>query len=262
MRRREFIIAGLSGAAALWPLSTHEPVPTPIPDRPRSFSYKTSWFAIRSDRAVAVADALGLVDPRPANWETGVEAAYLQRASTRQIFVTPPVKDWILAVGNDLPDPGMPLFVRLFLELARRFNDVQFFGNHRIVDYYAWARAIDGKMRRLLFIANGEVVRNVGAQSPEEAGLGLADLSGLQPVAANSRIIELEMRIDEQEKALVVQGMERREVIRALGRLFPKPVPDEQDVLELAGMWSTNPREFDQLEGPLDVGLLGQLPAY
>ena len=186
----------------------------------------------------------------------------MQRASSRQIFVTPPVKDWILAVGNDLPKPGMLLFIRLFFVLARRFNDVQFFGNHRVVDYYAWARAIDGKTRRLLFIANGEVVRNVGAQSPEEAGLGLADLSGLEPAAANSRIIELEMRIDEQEKALIVRGMEPREAIRAVRKLIPKPVPDEQDVLKLAGMWSANPREFDQLEGPLDVGLLGQLPEH
>jgi hypothetical protein len=261
VRRREFI-AGLSGAA-VWPVTTiAQPVATPIPDRPRSFSYKTSWFAIRSDRAFAVANALDLADPRPANWETGVDAAYLQRVSNRQIFVTPPAAGWILAVGNGVPDPGMPLFRRLFSELARHFNEVQFFGNHRVVDYYAWARAIDGKIRRLLFIANGEVVRNVGPQSPEEAGLGLADLSGLDPVVANSRIFDLNRRIDEQEQALIAQGTERREANRAARRLFPKPEPDEQDVLNLAGMWSVNPRGFDQLEGPLDVGLLGQLSAH
>ena len=140
---------------------------------------------------------------------------------------------------------------------------MQFFGNHRVSDYCAWARAIDGKVQRVFCSGNGvEIFCNYGTQSPEEASLGLADLSGLDPDAATSRVIDLYEQLNEQRRVLVAQGMELREVVRTIGRLFPRPVPEETDVLDLAGKWSVDPRGFDQLREPLGVGILGLLPRH
>jgi hypothetical protein len=180
------------------------------------------------------------------------------------IFVTPPIAGWTLAVGNALPEPEprRSQFSDLLGKLAMRFSDVQFFGNHRVSDYCAWARAIDGKVLRVFCSGNaGEVYCNDGPQSPEEASLGLADLSGLDPDSATSRVIDLDEQIDEQMWALVHhQGLEPREANLAVQRLLPRPVPEETDVLDLAGKWSVDPRGFDQLREPLGVGILGLLP--
>ena len=237
------------------------PAPEAVPDRPRSFSYKTSWFAVSTDDTAGVATTLRLVDPRPANWKHGVHTAYLSRPSPskRLVFVTPPVSGWTLAMGA-LPDPTMPQFSRPFGELAQRFHEVQFYGNHRVADYCAWARAIGGKMQRVFVLGNGEVMRNEGLQTLEEASLGLAGFSGLEPDEANSRIADIYKRIDEREEALISQGTERREARRMAETPFPRPVPDEEDVLKLADKWSVDPRKFDFMTDPLGVGILGQLP--
>ena len=42
------------------------------------FGYKTSWLAVRDRPASVVADALGLVDRRPADWADGTDEAYRQ----------------------------------------------------------------------------------------------------------------------------------------------------------------------------------------
>src|SRR5215475_8291385 len=192
-----------------------------VADSPRSFSYKIQWFAFRTEDTAAVATGLCLSDRRPANWRHGIQTVYLSRPSLsrRMIFVTPPVGGWTFSVGNCLPEPSprSSQFSRLFGELARSFRDVQFFGNHRVSDYCAWARAIDGKIQRVFCSGNGgEVFCNDGPQSPEEASLGLADLSGLDADTATSRVIELDEQIDEQQRVLVTQGMEPSEASRTL----------------------------------------------
>jgi hypothetical protein len=249
------------------PPPADEQVPEAIPDSPCSFSYKASWFAICTDDTAAVATTFRLIDRRPANWRYGVDTAYPLRASlsNRMIFVTPSVAGWTLAVGDCLPepDPRSSRFSSLLGELAVRFSDVQYFGNYRVSDYCAWARAIDGKIQRVFCSGNaGEVYCNDGPQSPEEASLGLADLSGLDPDAATSRVIDLEEHLDERRRVLILQGMEPREANLTVRRRFPRPVPEERDVLDLAGKWSIDPRGFDQLREPLGVGIVGLLPEH
>ena len=55
----------------------------------------------------------------------------------------------------------------------QRFDDVQFFGSHRGVDFVAWARALNGKPVRIFAFAD-EVMANFGKQTPEEAKLAFA----------------------------------------------------------------------------------------
>ena len=42
------------------------------------------------------------------------------------------------------------VFDVLFSRLMQRFDDVQFFGSHRVADFVSWARALNGKSVRVL----------------------------------------------------------------------------------------------------------------
>lgn len=68
---------------------------------PEPFSYKTAWFAVRSEDINAVAKAIELESPEQVNWQYGVWHAY--EYNDYQVFVTPPVKGWVLTVGNAHP---------------------------------------------------------------------------------------------------------------------------------------------------------------
>ena len=67
------------------------------------------------------------------------------------MFASPPVSGWVFVAGFWLPYPVAPTerhheigkkFDVLFSRLMKRFDDVQFFGSYRVVDFAAWARAL------------------------------------------------------------------------------------------------------------------------
>src|SRR5262245_29295665 len=80
------------------------------PDPPVGFGYKIAWLAIQSEdpRSVleALREALRLEDVVPANWRSGVTAAY--RYGEERVFVTPVVSGWVLCAGHSLPSLGSP----------------------------------------------------------------------------------------------------------------------------------------------------------
>jgi hypothetical protein len=90
----------------------------PTPDCPVAFGYKQIWLAVRDAEPQLVADTIGLIDTRASTWKEGIERAYEQgydreRRKYRkwqEIFVSPPVLGWTLAVGGigALPEPGIP----------------------------------------------------------------------------------------------------------------------------------------------------------
>jgi hypothetical protein len=84
----------------------------------------------------------------------------------------------------------------LFSRLMRRFDDVLFFGSHRVCDFVAWARAVKGKPIRIFayFGSEGEVLANVGEQTAQEAKLKFANLSGLSPSDANDEMYRIAFR--------------------------------------------------------------------
>jgi len=189
------------------------------PDKPVPFGCKIAWLAIRSESPREVADALGLVKIRDSSWSDG-----LQAAGRGDVFVSPPVHGWVLAVSTSLPDAGderstdrcTPLLARL----GKRFPDVQYFATHRVVEYHAWARVKNGAVdRQFAYLGErGEVSWNSGPQTPEEVRLGFK----FNP-----------------EKG---------------------PYPDEEDVLHLAEAWSVNPGKLDALGLPPSLGLAGRFP--
>jgi hypothetical protein len=101
---------------------------------------------------------------------------------------------------------------------------------------------------------------NVGEQTPEEAKLKFANLSGLSPSAARDRIFKIAEQQDAEEDKLVAKGLSPRE---ARERVWPNgrgAIPDEKDVVELAALWSIDPTQLSNQDHPSGLGLAARLP--
>ena len=153
------------------------------PGRPKSFAYKVNWFAVKASDPASVLDALEFGEATPANWASGLAAVY---GDDPWVFASPSVSGWILVVSSSLPYPTNEThhdigkrFEVLFSRLMKRFDDVQFFGSHRVVGFVTWARAAERQADTCLFFARDEIMANVGEQTPEEAKLGLCQSGGL-----------------------------------------------------------------------------------
>lgn len=186
------------------------------PDAPQSFGYKTSWLAIKTSDVNLVAQSLMLKNVQSANWQRGIKASYDGR-----VFVSPPVKGWVLVVSTAFPDTGdsrsADRISPILLDLARKFPDLQFFASQRVAEYYAWAKFGNGKpVRKYAFVGeSGETPWNTGALSKEETQLGL------------------------------IFGPDHDEM------------PNEESVMKIAGAWSINPQELESMALPVSLGLLG-----
>ncbi|WP_162820847.1 hypothetical protein [Microvirga calopogonii] len=227
------------------------------PDHPVSFGCKVNWFAIRTTDSASVREVLGLDDPRPANWASGVAAAYeysRREAEAATVFVSPAVRGWILVISVDLPYPADAsldyseqelgrAFRHIFSNLASHFEEVQFFGTYRVVGFDAWARARHGRVERIFSFRDGEVLANEGPQSLEEAQLGFLDLGARTPEEATSFIYEADTSQNERSA----------ESARS-------PIPDEQDTIDLAGLWSLDPTQLNKIEDAAGVGFVASLP--
>jgi hypothetical protein len=239
------------------------------PDMPEPFGYKVSWFAIKTSDPAAVIDALELGEAVPANWASGLAAAY-ERESDSWMFVSPPVDGWVFAVSPWLPYPTVEThhdigrkFDAMFSRLMSRFDDVQFFGSYRVSDFSAWARALKGKPVRIFAYSgsDSEVLMNFGEQTSGEAKLGLVDLTGLLPTEANNKMSDVAAEQDAEEERLVASGLSFDE---AHEKAYPNgrhAFPDENDVVELAGLWSVDPALLSDRDDPLSLGLAVRLPA-
>jgi hypothetical protein len=241
------------------------------PDKSMPFGYKVSWFAVKASDPARVLDALEFGRGTPANWASGLAAALPFPATDTWVFVSPSVSGWVLVVGapHVLPHPVAPTerfhdigrkFDVLFSRLMKRFADVQFFGSYRVVSFVAWARAQNGEAKRVFAYADGGVLANVGEQTSEEAQLKFANLSGLSPSAAGDRIFEIAEQQDAEEDMLVAKGVSPREARERIWQNGREAIPDERDVVELAALWSIDPRQLSNQDHPLGSGLAARLP--
>jgi hypothetical protein len=174
-----------------------------------------------------------------------------------------------LVVGSSLPYPTNEThhnigarFDVLFSRLMKRFDDVQFFGSHRIVDFAAWARTLHGKPLRIFAYLGeiGEVLANVGEQTLEEAKLGFANLSSLAPSDATEKIEAIAEEQGIEEDKLVASGLSRREALARVRQNGRGAYPNEIDVVELAALWSINPVQLSDQDHPVGLGLAARLP--
>jgi hypothetical protein len=236
------------------------------PDKPQPFGFKIIWIALKTSDPLAVIDALELEAAKPANWDSGLPAAYKTES---RVFVSPPLSGWILVVGNSLPyptnqshDDNGRKFDAMFARLMKQFDDVQLYGSHRAVDFVTWARALNGKPVRIFSWTGSEgvVLQNVGEQTPDEARLGIANLTGLSPAEAGDEIFRLAGEQDAEKEALVATGLLLREALKRVRETSGSAFPDETDVINLAGLWSIDPSRLAEHDHSPGLGFVGRLP--
>lgn len=193
----------------------------PAPDLPLPFGYKCTWLTVRSEDALEVANQLGLEGQFFASWWEGIEAAY--DFTSGWVFVTPPIKGWVLVVSKhlphvrtatDAPERLSPLLMRL----GQHFEEVQYFGTHRTSDWHAWAKVYEGRLVRRYSAIGPEVMWDEG-----------------KPTAAE-KLLRLEVRAPFEEDKY----------------------PTERMVMHVAEQWSVNPTRLDELNLPPSLGILGK----
>ena len=186
------------------------------PDTPAAFGYRMAWLAVRTRDTARVAEVLGLPMLQQANWRTGVGTVYDPRLGENHIYIAPPVNGWTLVVGLSLPQPLGGGFVDkclpMMLDLAENFPEAQYFLSCGAIDFYGWARVLDGKLVRAFAIGDEGVIWNKGKATKEERALGL--------------------------KLLDVKGVRgRKSDIGSAMTVYPT----EAHVMHLAGLWSLDP---------------------
>jgi hypothetical protein len=253
--------------------------PRPIPDRPVDFGYKQQWLAVWDRDPRAVAEALGLKDTEPSTWREGIERGYdlaRHRAGEfAEVFVSPPVLGWTLAVGGVgvIPAVGMPAFVPFLCSLSARLGHVQYFGNHRVSCFAAWAKAERGRIVRAYGAVDYTTRVNIGDPTPEETELGfdfLDENATPSEVAVHEARVEADrVRMDalREEIAAMMAAAEARgerfdESIlddERFASRFDRLVPNEDSVMLLASRWSIDPMRLGASEVGPGLGLIGEI---
>lgn len=165
---------------------------------PAVYSVPNRWLAIKSGNPQLVQTALNLHNPTPCSWEEGLSVA-----QEHKLFVSPPVRGWILVMGSHLPDPGEDVdrCYRFIMDLSRKLGHVQYFSVNRAVHHHAWVQAEQGQVQRAYAWA-GRTLWNQGKLSRAEMDLGLKchdygegeariDYGKVDPAAVNTERVSL-----------------------------------------------------------------------
>src|SRR2546430_14281586 len=98
------------------------------------FQGPNRWVAIKSANPQAVQNALGLHNPTPCSWTEG-----MAQGSGQKLFISPPVRGWILVVGSLLPEPSEDVVAcfRFLQRLSRELGEGQFFSGNRPAGHHA-----------------------------------------------------------------------------------------------------------------------------
>jgi len=141
------------------------------PDRRASIPYPppTRWVAVRSSNTVLLKALLRIEADAPATWSEA-----LSRCREFALFVSPPVENWSLIIGNAVPDPveDIDRCYRFLTSLSREIGDVQFFALDRVLNFHTWARLQEGRVIRA-YSWSADVRWNEGGITLDERLLGL-----------------------------------------------------------------------------------------
>ncbi len=205
------------------------------PDTPRSFGYRMGWLAIRTRDTQGVIERLGLSEVEDANWDNGLGTVYSEDHAESHVFVSPPVNGWTFVVGLALPQPMGKAFAEkatpLLLDLGSQFIEVQYFLSFPALDYFAWARIIDGKLVRAYAITDEGPVWNKGKPGKEEKTLGI--------------------------KLYEVRGVKQRKGDGG-GELILYPT--ERHVMQMAAKWSLDPTRLEGIAVGTAHGYIARAP--
>ena len=204
------------------------PLEGATPDKPTGFGYKCNWLAVSTTDIEKLAIAFDLTETTPCNWEYGIHYAYEGR-----YFVTPPVNGWTFIVSRSLPFAedmeSVQLIKVMLIDLSKTFGHAQYFGTMRVVGYDSWIKAEDGHIVRAYSISDGSNFIVEGTPTDAEKKYNLANT--LSEESQNDPGYFDRTNID---------------------------WPDESMTMEIAGAWSINPQDLNDINTPsARLGLLG-----
>jgi hypothetical protein len=207
------------------------------PDRPMGFGSAMVWMAVRSRDTTAVVEELGVVAPEPCNWRSGIGTVYDHQLGTEYVFVSPPVNGWTFVAGLALPRPAgrasADKCAPLLEGIGRRFVEVQYFAACPSLDFFAWARLLEGRWVRAFAIGDAGIIWNRGRATGQERTLGL--------------------------KLFDFRGVRGRKG-DAGGEMILYPT--QEHVLHLARSWSLDPMRLGEVDVPSPaLGYIALAPA-
>jgi hypothetical protein len=137
--------------------------------QPSVFEHSCRWCVVKGKKVSAVQSALGLHNPTPCSWNEGTSGL-----GSHQLFVSPPIRGWILIVGPGLPDPceDAEKCFHFLVQLSRSLGEVQCFSVNRAANHHAWVRLNQGKIRRAYAWA-GDTLWNQGRPTQAERELAV-----------------------------------------------------------------------------------------
>jgi hypothetical protein len=188
------------------------------PDFPVEFGYKCQWFAVKTNDTQAVLEAMNLKNIQISYWRTGIEGAY------EGYYFISPIDGWTLVINSIMPDLSgteLPNPLTIISDLSLGFEEAYYFGTHRVVEYHAWAKSINGKL-----------VRAYGYLG--ETGETIINQGEISKVELENNLIFTDLDVEEPNS------------------------PDEEDVLFIAKKWTVDP-QMDDGNYQTGIGFIGIL---
>ncbi|MGZ8939660.1 MAG: hypothetical protein ACXW32_10660 [Limisphaerales bacterium] len=163
------------GLAGIWKKRLHRKAVRPLGSdgheftAPFLFDRPTRWMAVKCSNLQKVQNALGLHNATPCPLSEG-----FSRLGEHKLFISPPMKGWILVVGSSLPDVSddVDKLYHFLMKIAGELGSVQYFSANRALSHHAWVRIENNRVYRAYGWA-GETVWNQGERTAAEKELEL-----------------------------------------------------------------------------------------
>lgn len=124
------------------------------PDSPIGFGRKINYIAIKSydiSRVKKVIYKNKLA--KRTNWDKGIQGAY-----NNFTYITAPLNNWIFILNPKIPfdDISNVNCQKNLIKISDHFEEVQFYGNHRVSGYTMWCKIKAKRIIRAFSYADGE----------------------------------------------------------------------------------------------------------
>lgn len=192
---------------------------------PFLFDRPTKWLAIRCSNILKVQTALGLHNPTPCSWREG-----FSKLHEGKLFISPPVKGWVIVVGQNLPEPSDDIdkLYHFLMKLGADLGSIQYFNSSRVLNHHAWIRIENNRVYRAYAWA-GETLWNQGDCTAAEN--------------------ELELKTYEYGETPIPFPFSARD----------SHVANTDKVLQLAARWSVDPLAVNSQTLKASLGITGDL---
>ena len=124
------------------------------PDSPIGFGRKINYLAIKSNDISLVKSVIYKnKQAKRTNWAKGIQGAY-----NNFTYITAPLNNWIFVLNPKFPfdDISTVNCQNTLKKISENFEEVQFYGNHRVSGYTMWSKIQDKRIIRAFSYAGGE----------------------------------------------------------------------------------------------------------